>query len=178
MRKRAGRLQPVSEDIRAVVALRGNSGSGKSTVAGLLRSRVQHQMALVEQDYLRRVVLRQKGNQGAAAKALIRQTALLALDHDYDVVLDGILDMDNYGELLRELATRESCVLHVYWFDVPFEETLRRHNMKPNADAFGEAEMREWWRDQDLSGLEGERLIPAHFAADEAVDRILADTGL
>jgi predicted kinase len=168
----------VTEDNRVVVALRGNSGSGKSTVAQLLRSRVQHQMALVEQDYLRRVVLKQKGNQGAAAKDLIRQTALLALDHDYDVVLDGILDMDNYGGLLRELAGRESCVLHLYWFDVPFEETLRRHNLKPIADAFGEAEMREWWRDQDPSGIAGEQLIPAHSSADDAVDRILRDTGL
>jgi predicted kinase len=168
----------VNGDIRAVVALRGNSGSGKSTVAQLLQSRVKNQMALVEQDYLRRVVLRQKGNQGAAAKDLIRQTALLALDHDYDVVLDGILDMDNYGELLRELAGRESCALHLYWFDVPFDETLRRHSLKPVADAFGEAEMREWWRDQDPSGIEGEQLIPAHFSAAEAVDRILRDTGL
>jgi predicted kinase len=168
----------VNEGIRAVVALRGNSGSGKSTVAQLLRSRVRNQMALVEQDYLRRVVLKQKGNQGAAAKDLIRQTALLALDHDYDVVLDGILDMGNYGDLLRELASRESCVLHLYWFDVTFEETLRRHRLKPAADAFGEAEMREWWRDQDPSGIEGERVIPAQCSADEAVDRILRDTGL
>jgi predicted kinase len=168
----------VNEDSRAVVAIRGNSGSGKSTVARLLRSRVQHRMALVEQDYLRRVVLKQKGNDGAAAKELIRLTVLLALDHDYDVVLDGILDMVNYGDLLRELAGRDSCVLHLYWFDVPFEETLRRHGMKPNADAFGETEMREWWRDQDLSGLAGEQLIPAHLSADEAVDRILRDTGL
>ena len=168
----------MSKDIRAVVALRGNSGSGKSTVAALLRSRVKNQMALVEQDYLRRVVLKQKGNQGAAAKDLIRQTTLLALDHDYDVVLDGILDMDNYGGLLRELARRESCVLHLYWFDVPFEETLRRHNLKPIADAFGETEMREWWRDQDPSGIEGEQLIPGHSSAADAVDRILRDTGL
>ena len=135
-------------------------------------------MAWVEQDYLRRVVLKQKGNQGSAGRALIRQTALLALDQDYDVVLDGILDMDNYGDLLRELADRESCVLHAYWFDVPFEETLRRHSLKPTADAFGESEMREWWRNLDLCGLEGERLIPAHFSADEAVDQILRDTGL
>jgi len=168
----------VGEDIRTVVALRGNSGSGKSTVARLLRSCVKNQMALVEQDYLRRVVLKQKGNQGAAAKDLIRQTTLLSLEHDYDVVLDGILDMDNYGALLRELASREACTLHVYWFDVPFEETLRRHSLKPVVDAFGEAEMREWWRAQDPTGIDGEQLIPAHLSADEAVDRILRDTGL
>ena len=168
----------MSDDIRTVVALRGNSGSGKSTVAQLLRSRAKNRMALVEQDYLRRVVLKQKGNQGAAAKDLIRQTTLLSLEHDYDVVLDGILDMDNYGALLRELASRESCTLHVYWFDVPFEETLRRHRLKPIADAFGEIEMREWWRDQDPSGIEGEQLVPARLSADAAVDRILGDTGL
>lgn len=168
----------MNEDARAVVVLRGNSGSGKSTVAQLLRSRVQHRMALVEQDYLRRVVLKQKGNEGAAAKDLIRKTVLLALDHDYDVVLDGIFDMVNYGKLLHELAGRESCVLCLYWFDVPFEETLRRHGMKPIADAFGEIEMREWWRENDPSGLEGEQLIPAYLSAAETVDRILRDTGL
>jgi predicted kinase len=168
----------VDEHVRSVVVLRGNSGSGKSTVARLLRSRVRHPMALVEQDYLRRVVLKQRGNQGAAAKELIRQTVELALDHDYDVVLDGILDMVNYRELLHALAAREDSVLRVYWFDVPFEETLRRHALKPVADDFGEAELREWWHEHDLSGLAGEQLIPAHLTAEEAVDRILRDTDL
>lgn len=165
-------------DPRTVVVLRGNSGSGKSTVAQLLRSRVRRPMALVEQDYLRRTVLKQRGNEGAAAKSLIYQTVTLALDHGYDVVLDGILDTVNYGSMLRQVGARRGCRTYAYWFDVPFEEALRRHSTKPNSNEFGEREMRQWWRENDLCGLPGERILPAQLGAEEAVARIQTDTGL
>jgi hypothetical protein len=42
-----------------LVVLRGNAGSGKSSTAQELRRRLGRGVAWVEQDYLRRVVLRE-----------------------------------------------------------------------------------------------------------------------
>jgi uridine kinase len=46
--------------VRTLVVIRGNSGSGKSTVTRELRHRYGRGCALVEQDYLRRMVLRER----------------------------------------------------------------------------------------------------------------------
>ena len=42
-----------------LIVLRGNSGAGKSRIARTLRSRLSGCVAWVEQDYFRRVVLRE-----------------------------------------------------------------------------------------------------------------------
>lgn len=74
-----------------LVILRGNSGSGKSSTARELRARLGRGVAWVEQDYLRRTVLREKDAPGGANIGLIDQTVRYALDCGYDVVLEGIL---------------------------------------------------------------------------------------
>ncbi|MFE4060604.1 kinase, partial [Streptomyces sp. NPDC059096] len=54
-----------SEETRLVV-LRGNSASGKSSVATGLRERFGRGLAVVGQDNLRRIVLRERDRPGAA----------------------------------------------------------------------------------------------------------------
>jgi hypothetical protein len=34
--------------------------------------------------------------------------------------------------------------IFTYYFDIPFEETLNRHQYKPNAHEFGEKELIVW----------------------------------
>lgn len=63
-----------TEETRLVV-LRGNSASGKSTVAAGLRERFGRNLALVGQDNLRRVVLGEPDQPGAANIGLIDITA-------------------------------------------------------------------------------------------------------
>lgn len=98
---------------------------------------------------------------------------LFCLEQGYDVVVEGILWSGRYRDLLLELAdaAREA---HVFYLDVSFEETLRRHQTKPNAHEFGEPEMREWFRDNDLLGVAGEHVIPEDATASEIVERIIA----
>jgi len=52
-----------------LVVIRGNSGSGKTTAARETRRRFGRGAALVEQDYFRRVVLREHGGIGTDAVA-------------------------------------------------------------------------------------------------------------
>ncbi|EWM65627.1 MULTISPECIES: AAA family ATPase [unclassified Micromonospora] len=86
-----------------LVCIRGNSGSGKSSIARELRHRHGRGCALVEQDYLRRVVLRERDTPGGVAPALIEQTVRFALDHGYHVVLEGILYTGRYRDMLTSL---------------------------------------------------------------------------
>lgn len=164
-----------------LIVIRGNSGSGKSTLASKLRTHMQSQTgrktALIEQDYLRRIVLAERGGgqEGKADNvALIEQTAVFALERGYDVILEGILTFSGYSVMLDRLVSQCPCHL-VYYMDIPFEETLRRHAQKPNAHEFGENEMRQWWLEHDVTGFPGERILLENTTLDENVAIVLQD---
>ncbi len=158
-----------------LVVLRGNSGSGKSTVAKALRDQGKTKIAIVEQDYLRRFILKEKETESANNIALIQQTVEFALSRDYNVILEGILYFPRYGEMLKKLV--EQCPnIYFYYFDVSFDETLKRHTTKPNAHEFGEKEMREWYKPNQHTGFDSERIIPESFTIDAAVKKILTET--
>ncbi len=79
-----------------LIILRGNSGSGKSTVAKALRDAHGRGLAWVSQDLIRRVILQEKDRPGGANIGLISHVARYALDHGYHAVLDGIFYADRY----------------------------------------------------------------------------------
>lgn len=62
-----------------LIVLRGNSASGKSTVAAGIRERFGRGLALVGQDNLRRVVLRERDRPDAVNIGLIDTVARYAL---------------------------------------------------------------------------------------------------
>lgn len=98
-----GSLDPV------LVIIRGNSGSGKSTIARELRQRMVDRgikTALVEQDYLRRIVLKERDIPNGDNIPLIEQTVTFALERGYAVVLEGILYTPHYGAMLVRLLSR------------------------------------------------------------------------
>jgi predicted kinase len=155
-----------------LIILRGNSGSGKSTVAHAVRAGYGRGCALVEQDYLRRIVLRERDVDGGIAPALIAQTTRFALDHGYHVVLEGILARSRYGATLTELCRAHRGRTTAFYLDVPWEETLRRHATRPQAAEFGETEMREWFLPRDLHGLDCERLVGPELSLTETVELV------
>ncbi|GAA2589653.1 kinase [Streptomyces roseoviolaceus] len=166
-----------TEETRLVV-LRGNSASGKSSVAVGLREKFGRGLALVGQDNLRRVVLRERDRPGAANIGLIDLTARYALDAGFHVVVEGILYADRYGDMLARLRADHRGPTHGYYLDVPFAETLARHATKPIADEVGEAQLRDWHRPLDLLPGGTETVIGAGSALHETVDRIMLETGL
>ncbi|KIH97615.1 kinase [Streptomonospora alba] len=161
-----------------LVVLRGNSAAGKSSVAGALRERYGYGIALVAQDNLRRVVLREKDVPGGINIGLIDATARYALDHGYHVIVEGILYAARYGVMLRQLRADHRGVTGCYYLDVGFEESLKRHASRPQAAEFGEAEMRSWFTPEDLvTGLD-ETVLGNESTFDAVVERIWDETGL
>ncbi|MFF2642171.1 hypothetical protein ACFVUB_20290 [Streptomyces niveus] len=101
-----------------LIVLRGNSASGKSTVAAAIRERFGRGLALIGQDNLRRVVLHEHDRPGAPNIGLI--------DAGYHVVVEGILRADHYGAMLTRLHTDHRGPTHGYYLDIPHQETLAR----------------------------------------------------
>ncbi|CBG67560.1 kinase [Streptomyces sp. LBUM 1478] len=168
----------VGSDETRLVVVRGNSASGKSSVAEQLREKFGRGLALVAQDILRRTVLRERDRPGAANIGLIDLTARYALDAGYHVVVEGILYADHYGDMLARLRTDHRGPTHGYYLDVPFAETLARHATKSFAQDVGEKELREWYRPGDLLPGGVETVIGVDSTLQETVDRIMAETGL
>ncbi|SEL28978.1 AAA family ATPase [Streptacidiphilus jiangxiensis] len=161
-----------------LVVLRGNSASGKSSIALTIRERFGRGVALVGQDNLRRTVLGEQDRPGAANIGLIDTVTRHCLDAGFHVVLEGILHTAHYEPMLTALRADHRGVTRCYYLDVPFEETLRRHATKPQAVEYGEAEMRGWYRPLDLLAGSAETVVPAHSSLHATVSRILRDTGL
>jgi predicted kinase len=159
-----------------LIVLRGNSGSGKSTTADELRRRYGRGVAIVSQDLIRRIVLKERDIPNGANIGLIDLTARHALAHGFHAIVEGILSAERYGEMLQRLHRDYADRAHFYYFDVSFEESLRRHVTKPNAHEFGEREMREWFRPRDLLPNLAETIIPESRSLDETVSLILAET--
>ena len=160
-----------------LIVIRGNSGSGKSTVAEQIRAQCSG-VAVVGQDYLRRVVLKDKDRPGAANIGLIDLVTRYALDAGYTTVLEGILSVPHYGDMLAGLLDDHAGNSFCYYIDVPFEETLRRHATKANAHEFGRAHMASWWRERDFLPGGVEQVLTSGLSADAAAAKILKDAGL
>ena len=157
-----------------LIIVRGNSGSGKSTVARALRERLGPNTMLVAQDVIRREILKVKDKPNNPAIDLLFQICSYGQTIGYNVILESILSTGTYAAMLHKLLEAYPSHL-VYYFDVSFEETLARHQTKPNAHEFGESEMREWWHEKDFLHIPDERAIPQSLSLEETVDRIIQD---
>jgi predicted kinase len=168
----------VGSDQTRLIVLRGNSGSGKTTVATALRETYGRGVAWVSQDLIRRIILKEKDQPGGLNIGLIDQVARYSLDNGYHVVLDGIFYADRYEAMLAGLARDHLGPSRFYYLDVSMEETLRRHATRPQAGEFGADEMRDWYRPRDLLGAIRERVIPETTTLHETTALILAETQL
>jgi predicted kinase len=168
----------VGTESTRLIVLRGNSGSGKSSVAAEVRARYGRGIALVGQDYLRRAVLRERDIAGGANIGLIDTVARYTLDHGFHVILDGILDSRRYGSMLEGLGRDHRGTSCWYYLDVSFEETMRRHATRPQATEFGRAEMQRWYRQLDLLPSGIEQIVAASNSLDDTVRRVMRDAGL
>lgn len=76
----------------------------------------------------------------------IDMSARFALEHGLDVVIEGILYAENYGDMLFKLCQNHRGITRAYYYDLDFEETLRRHRTKTLASEVTEEQVRSWYR--------------------------------
>lgn len=156
-----------------LIVIRGNSGSGKSTVASELRHRMGYGTMLIPQDTVRRDIIRVADEQNNPSIELIANIAKYGNSIGYDVIIEGILDKKKYGAMLSEIA-HDFSEVYVYYFDLSFDETLARHSTKERSNEFGEREMRQWWVEKDYLNWPNETLLGSGLSKEDIIHTIIA----
>jgi len=158
-----------------LIILRGNSGSGKTTTGKVLQRKFGHGTMLISQDVVRREMLYVKDGPDTEASQLLFELALYGKNNCNVVILEGILNSKWYKNLFINLHNVFKDKIFAYYFDIPFEETLNRHQQKANAHEFGEKEMKEWWNEKDLLDIIPEVLLHEELSLNKIVDTIYKD---
>ena len=151
--------------MKKIIILRGNSGSGKTTVARALQKKFGYNTMMISQDEIRRNILWVKD--GVDTKALPLMIEL---------ILEGIMYDVWYSPLFKTANELYGMDIYAYYFDIPFEETVRRHNTRDKKQEFGEEDMRRWWREKDFSSVFNEKIITSDIDADSIVEMIYIDS--
>lgn len=155
-----------------LIMLRGNSGSGKTTVAKELQELFGRGTMVLSQDMIRREVLKERDGIDPPALPLIKQLLEYGSSNCEVVILEGIFIADWYRELFETAIELYGSDIYAYYFDIPFEETVRRHQTRSKAAEFGADEMREWWKEKDYLELIKESIITEGMSKDEIVNEI------
>ncbi len=158
--------------MQKLIILRGNSGSGKSTIAKELQNRFGANTMLISQDVIRRDMLKVKDSENTPALSLMKELLIYGHEHCDIVILEGIMYADWYKSLFELSVQLYGTEVYAYYFDLPFEETLKRHQTKPNCHEFGEEAMRRWWHEKDFSDVLNEAPITAEKNIDDIVTYI------
>lgn len=142
-----------------LIILRGNSGSGKTTVAKELQKKFGYNTMPISQDEIRRNILWVKDGIDTKALPLMIELLKYGYEHSDIVILEGIMHEEWYNPLFKVANELYGSNVYSYYFDIPFEETIRRHQTRSKSQEFGEEHMRGWWREKDFSAVLKEQLI-------------------
>lgn len=164
----------MSENTKIII-LRGNSGSGKSTVAKQLQKELGRGTLVISQDIIRREMLWVKDGKETKALSLLINLIKYGKENCKFVILEGILNATWYRQLFETILLEYGSNIYAYYYDLPFEETLRRHQTKPNCNEFGEEAMRRWWNEKNYIGIIPEKTITSELSIDDTVERIMND---
>lgn len=162
--------------MHGLIILRGNSGSGKTTVAKMLQEKFGANTMLISHDMVRMQILHVWSKEGLR-KSLPLMIELLRYGRRNSeiTILEGILPYKDYEPLFEVALEEYGENIFSYYYDLPFEETLRRHEMKPNRDEFGEADMRRWWKEKDFMEIIPQTILKEDVSLEEAVELIYGD---
>lgn len=155
-----------------LIIIRGNSGSGKTSVAKALQHKLGRNTMLISQDVIRRDMLNVKDGVDTKALPLMKELLLYGRNNCDYVILEGILNASWYQSLF-ELATQEfKEALFTYYYDIPFEETVARHQTKSNSGEFNEIDMKRWWIEKDFINFISEKAITKDMKLDDTIEFI------
>lgn len=159
-----------------LIILRGNSGSGKTTVARKLQEKLGPNTMRISHDMVRMEILHVWSKEGVERSLpLMIELLKYGKSHSEFTVMEGVLPAADYRPLFETAVAEYGENIFAYYYDIPFEETLRRHSTKPNRNDFGEEAMRRWWQEKDYLDIIGETIFGEDITLDEAVKKIYDD---
>jgi len=130
-----------------LIIIRGPSGVGKSSVAKALKEKTDRPTMLIEQDIFRTFSNEETPN-NLPVHEMVEVTTLIALKHGFDVILEGILNVQKPGrrEMYERIFKAHPAENYIFYMEASFDETVRRHGARlDKKDKFGADDMREWY---------------------------------
>lgn len=166
-----------------IIVLRGNSGSGKSTITKNLKTRLNKKVLILEQDLFRHefIILPPSKDGDKGINDLAIEMILLILKwakgkFDY-IILDGIYSNNRYTVMFEEIVKMFKDI-YAYYFDLPFEETAKRHLTRAKSQIFTVEEMRGWLKPNNKSTVLNETILTKDMTIEQILDIILTDIGV
>ena len=158
--------------VKKLIILRGNSGSGKTTIAKELQQLLGRNTMVISQDVVRREMLYVRDGENTLALPLLTELLKYGNMNCDIVILEGILNSSWYRPLFEYAVKIYESNVFAYYFDIPFEETVKRHNSRPQRNEFSEDDMRKWWKEKDCSAVLNEIIITKDKDKDSIVKEI------
>ena len=103
---------------------------------------------------------------------LTETLASFGYEHDLLVLVEGFYETDIYGQMLERLKKLFALQVFAYYYDLSFEETVRRHQTRAKQEEFSPADMKRWWKDRDFLGWEEEAFFTDKDSLETAFDKI------
>lgn len=162
-----------------LIIIRGNSGSGKSSVAKELQKQFSGNSLLLSQDIVRKDMLSEKDGHGTKTAELLELLLRYGHDNFEYTILEGILKAEWYMPLFIKAAEIFADGIYAYYYDIPLEETLKRHTEKKvfKYGIFNKDDLKRWYCEKDYIGLIEEKAITIEISLTDAVSMILKDVG-
>lgn len=162
--------------MRKLIILRGNSGSGKTTVARMLQKKFGPNTMRISHDMVRMEILHVWSAEGIRKSLPLMIELLRYGSRNSEVtIMEGVLPSEAYAPLFEAALEEYGENIFSYYYDLSFEETLRRHQTKPNRNDFGEDDMRRWWKEKDCLENIPQTVLKEDVSLEMAVELIYGD---
>ncbi|WP_438831635.1 zeta toxin family protein [Streptococcus pluranimalium] len=160
----------------AIIIIRGNAASGKTSLAYALQEEMGENTLLLSQDLLRRTMLHAHDGFDTPTIPLLLNLLEYGYDNCQTVILEGILRSNWYQPVWQktlELYSLEH--IYAYYYDLPFDETIKRHSSREKAKEFGQDALKRWWVDKDYLTEIPETRLTKDLSLEDAKALILTD---
>lgn len=159
-----------------LIVLRGNSGSGKTTIAKRLKQELFYGVMVIGWDMLRIEIFNRFDyvNRDEYVFNSLKLLSEYGKKNNLTVILEGIYPAKQYRSVLNDIAGSFP-KSYFYYFDISFEELVRRHETRNKQSEFGVDELRKWYIPEDKMDVPGERLIDEKMNEDEIIAMIVDD---
>lgn len=156
-----------------IIIIRGNSGSGKTTVAKELCKKLGSDCMLLSQDVIRRDILHTKDGENSTAIDLLKMLIMYGKTQSKIIILEGILKFQWYSSIF-DVIKKNFSNIYSYYYDITFEETVKRFETKSDT-SYTKEDMKRWWNEKDYLNFNNEKTISINMSVDNVVEMILND---
>ncbi len=160
--------------MKLLITIRGNSCSGKTTLAKELQRRFGRGTMRLSQDVIRREILHVKDEPNPKSVPFLKLMLAYGYENTEIVILEGIMKADWYRDLFAYCCELYGANILSWYYDLPFEKTLERRDLKPNRDELTDDKMHLWWTEHDYAPEWNEILLTEADQVNDVADRIEA----